>query len=33
MFLERKEGNKLHKGSVMVGYDIGERYSQIRYCI
>lgn len=33
MFLERKEGNKLHKGSVMVGYDIGERYSQISYCI
>ena len=33
MFLERKEKNKLHKGSVLVGYDLGERYSQISYCI
>lgn len=33
MFLEHREGNKLHKGSVLVGYDIGERYSQISYCI
>ncbi|MDE7186662.1 MAG: hypothetical protein K2O13_04045, partial [Lachnospiraceae bacterium] len=33
MFLDRKEGNKLHKGSVLVGYDLGERYSQISYCI
>lgn len=33
MFLDRKEGKKLHKGSVLVGYDLGERYSQISYCI
>ena len=33
MFLERKEENKLHKGSVLVGYDLGEQYSQISYCI
>lgn len=33
MFLDRKEGNKLHKGSVLAGYDLGERYSQISYCI
>ncbi|MCH5258642.1 MAG: hypothetical protein J1F18_02755 [Lachnospiraceae bacterium] len=33
MFLERKEKDKLHKGSVLVGYDLGERYSQISYCI
>ena len=33
MFLDRREGNKLHKGSVLVGYDLGERYSQISYCI
>ncbi len=29
MFLDRKEGKKLHKGSVLVGYDLGEQYSQI----
>lgn len=33
MFFDRKEGNKLHKGSVIAGYDLGERYSQISYCI
>ncbi len=33
MFLERKEKGKLHTGSVLVGYDLGERYSQISYCI
>ena len=33
MFLDRKEGKKLHKGSVLVGYDLGEQYSQISYCI
>ena len=33
MFLDRKEGNKLHRGSVLAGYDLGERYSQISYCI
>ena len=33
MFLERKEKDKLHKGSVLVGYDLGEQYSQISYCI
>ena len=33
MFLDRKEGNKLHKGSVLAGYDLGERYSQSSYCI
>lgn len=37
MFLERKdkekEENKLHKGSVLVGYDLGEQYSQISYCV
>ena len=33
MFLERKEKNKLHKGSVLVGYDLGEQYSQISYCV
>ena len=33
MFLERKEEDKLHKGSVLVGYDLGEKYSQISYCI
>ena len=33
MFLERKEEGKLHKGSVLVGYDLGEKYSQISYCV
>lgn len=33
MFLERKEKDKLHTGSVLVGYDLGERYSQISYLV
>lgn len=33
MFLDRKEAKKLHKGSVLAGYDLGEGYSQISYCI
>ncbi|MBD5523105.1 MAG: hypothetical protein HDR04_01525 [Lachnospiraceae bacterium] len=33
MFLERKEEGKLHKGSVLVGYDLGEKYSQLSYCV
>ncbi len=33
MFLEHKEEGKLHKGSVLVGYDLGEQYSQISYCV
>lgn len=33
MFLEKREENKLHNGSVLVGYDLGEQYSQISYCV
>lgn len=33
MFLDKKEESKLHNGSVLVGYDLGEQYSQISYCI
>ncbi len=33
MFLERKEKEKLHTGSVLVGYDLGDDYSQISYCL
>ncbi len=33
MFLERKEKGKLHTGSVLVGYDLGDVCSQISYCI
>ncbi|MDE6389298.1 MAG: hypothetical protein K2L82_16035 [Lachnospiraceae bacterium] len=33
MFLDRKEEGKLHKGSVLVGYDLGEKYSQISYYV
>lgn len=31
MFLERKEEGQLHKESILVGYDLGEDYSQISY--
>ena len=33
MFLGMKEDDKPHKGSVFVGYDLGERYAQISYCL
>lgn len=33
MFFERKEEEKVHKGSVLVGYDLGDDFSQISYCI
>ena len=33
MFLEHKDKDKLHKGSVLVGYDLGEQYSQISYLV
>ena len=33
MFLDRKEKDKLHTGSVLVGYDLGEQYSQISYLV
>lgn len=33
MFLERKEEEKPHKGSLLAGYDLGERYAQISYCL
>lgn len=33
MFLERKEEEKPHKGSVLAGYDLGQRYAQISYCL
>lgn len=33
MFLGTKEDGKPHKGSVFVGYDLGERYTQISYCL
>ena len=33
MFLERKVKDKLHNGSVLVGYDLGEKYSQISYLV
>ena len=32
MFLERKEEEKPHKGSVFAGCDLVERYTQISYC-
>ena len=33
MFLGTKEDGKPHKGDVFVGYDLGERYAQISYCL
>ena len=33
MFLDRKGEEKLHKGNVLVGYDLGEQYSQISYSV
>lgn len=33
MFSEKKEKEKLHKGSVLAGYDLGEKYSQISYLL
>lgn len=33
MFLEKKEEGQLHTGAVLVGYDLGEDYSQISYSV
>ncbi|MCM1144778.1 MAG: DUF5716 family protein [Blautia sp.] len=33
MFFERKEEGKIEKGSVLAGYDLGNDFSQISYCI
>ena len=33
MFFEKKSEEKVHKGSVLVGYDLGNDYSQISYCV
>ncbi len=33
MFFEKKSEEKVHKGSVLVGYDLGNDYAQISYCV
>lgn len=33
MLFERKDPDKVHKGSILVGYDLGDDFSQISYCI
>ena len=33
MFFEKKSEEKVHKGSVLVGYDLGNDHSQISYCV
>lgn len=33
MFFDRKTDEKLHKGRVLVGYDLNNEFSQISYCI
>lgn len=32
MLFERKDPGKVHKGSILVGYDLGDDFSQISYC-
>lgn len=33
MLFERKNPDKVHKGSILVGYDLGDDFSQISYCV
>lgn len=33
MLFERKNTDKINKGSILVGYDLGDDFSQISYCI
>lgn len=33
MFFEHREEEKPHRGNVLVGYDLGEQYAQISYCV
>lgn len=33
MFFDKKTEEKLHNGSVLAGYDLGEQFSQISYCV
>ncbi len=33
MFFDKKTEEKLHKGSVLVGYDLNNDFSQISYCL
>lgn len=33
MFFERKTEEKVHKGSILAGYDLGNDFSQISYCV
>lgn len=33
MFLDKKEEEKAYRGNVLVGYDLGEHYAQISYCV
>lgn len=32
MFFDKKAEEKIHKGSILVGYDLGNDYAQISYC-
>ncbi|MCM1386333.1 MAG: DUF5716 family protein [Bacillus sp. (in: Bacteria)] len=33
MFFDKKSEEKVHKGSILVGYDLGNDFSQISYCV
>lgn len=33
MFFDRKTDGKVHKGSILAGYDLGNDFSQISYCV
>lgn len=33
MFFDKKTDEKLHKGSILVGYDLGSDFAQISFCV
>lgn len=33
MFFDKKTDEKVHKGSILAGYDLGNDFSQISYCV
>lgn len=33
MFFDKKTEEKIHKGSILAGYDLGNDFSQISYCV
>ena len=33
MLFDKKTEEKVHKGSILAGYDLGDDFSQISYCV